>query len=259
MARLNLWGQQARLVQSAVAYGAAALITVTLHEFAHGIAALLFGLKPTVYGLHEEDIANATVSATVIAAVGPVASLVFGVIFLTLHKRLRGQGFARYLTLWLGLLGIAVFMGYLVTPPFYKDGDVYKVLSSLGMASPVFLWLSLLIGGIGVVQLARTGLPCLLNLTNSDVALRPQLMASGLLAWMVGSILVLLAMIPQWPLMLVAIGTFAPLMNLFASRRDQTQPYGEPGADPKISIVGIGLLVALAVLEQTVLRSGIRF
>jgi hypothetical protein len=75
----------------------------------------------------------------------------------------------------------------------------------------------------------------------------------------VGSILVLLAMVPQWPLKLVAIGTFAPLMNLYASRRDQTQPYGAPGAEPRISIVGIGLLVALAVLEQTVLRSGIKF
>jgi len=48
-------------------------------------------------------------------------------------------------------------------------------------------------------------------------------------------------------------------MNLYASRRDQTQPYGAPGAEPRISIVGIGLLVALAVLEQTVLRSGIKF
>jgi hypothetical protein len=57
--------------------------------------------------------------------------------------------------------------------------------------------------------------------------------------------------------MLVAIGTFVPLMNLFAARRDKTEPYGEPGAEPKISVWGIGLLIALAVLEQTVLRTGV--
>ncbi|MGA2166836.1 MAG: hypothetical protein ABSG62_01405 [Terracidiphilus sp.] len=259
MGRFSLWRHQARLIQSASAYGAAALITVTLHEFAHGVTARMFGLHPTVYGLREEDIANAGVRAAVIAGAGPVASLVLGVIFLMVHKRLRGQSFGRYLMLWLGLLGMAVFMGYLVTPPFYKNGDVYKVLASLGMASPVFLWLSLLMGGIGIVQLARTGLPCLLNLTNSDVALRPQMMASGMLAWVVGSALVLLAMTPQLPLMLVAIGTFVPLMNLFAARRDKTEPYGEPGAEPKISVWGIGLLIALAVLEQTVLRTGVSF
>jgi hypothetical protein len=230
---------------------------VTLHEFAHGITACFYGLRPTVYGLHEEDIASAPVSTAVIAGAGPLASLVLGLIFLAVHKRLHGQGFGRYLTLWLGLLGIAVFMGYLMTPLFYKNGDVYKVLASLGMASPVFLGISLLLGGIGIVQLARTGLPCLLKMTNSEVALRPQMMALGVLAWVVGSIFVLLAMMPQRPLMLVAIGMFVPLMNLFAARRNKTEPYGEQGAEPKISLLGIGLLVALAVLEQTVLRMGV--
>ncbi|HEY5255111.1 MAG TPA: hypothetical protein VIJ53_10695, partial [Acidobacteriaceae bacterium] len=69
---------------------------------------------------------------------------------------------------------------------------------------------------------------------------------------------VLVAMFPQFPWMLVAIGTFAPLINFFAARRDPTQSYGELGAEPKISIAGIVLLVLLAVLEHTVLRSGVR-
>jgi hypothetical protein len=255
---VNLWKQRARLAQSATAYAAAALITVSLHEFAHGFTALLFGLKPTVYGLHEEDIANGTVQAAVIAGAGPVASLVLGLIFFALHTRLRGQGFARYLTLWLGLLGMAVFAGYLLTPPFFKNGDVYKVLAGLGLASPALLGISFLFGGVGFVQVAWMGFPRLLNLTNCDEALRPQMMASGMLAWAFGSALVLLAMMPLWPFMLVAIGTFAPLMNFFAARRDQSQPYGDPGAEPTISYWGIGLLVVMAVLEQTFLRWGVR-
>ena len=48
MGRSGWWNQRARLVQSASAYGAAALITVTLHEVAHGLTAVLFGLQPTV-------------------------------------------------------------------------------------------------------------------------------------------------------------------------------------------------------------------
>lgn len=257
MSRFDLWGKQSRLIQSAVAYASASLITVTLHEFGHGLAAWLYGFHPTVYGLHEEDIAASPVRVAVIAAAGPVVSLLLGLIFLAIHNRVRGQGFPRYLTLWLGLLGIAVFMGYLITPPFYKSGDVYQVLASCNLASPVFMGLSLLVGAVGIVQLGRTGLPRLLALTNSLQPLRPQMMALGILAWVLGSALVLLAMFPQLPWMLVAIGAFVPLINLFASRRDQTQSYGEPGAEPKISIVGIALLVLLAVLEHTALRQGV--
>jgi hypothetical protein len=259
MGRFTLWSQQSRLIQSAVAYATASLITVTLHEFGHGLAARLYGFHPTVYGLHEEDVAASPIHVAVIAAAGPVASLLLGLVFLAIHKRMRGQGFPRYLTLWLGLLGIALFMGYLLTPPFYTKGDVYRVLASLNLASPMFLGISALCGAVGIVQLARIGLPRLLALTNSLQPLRPQMMALGFLAWVLGSVLVLLAMCPQLPWMLVAIGSFAPLINLFAARRDPTQPYGEPGADPKISMIGIVVLLLMAVLEQTAFLRGIKF
>ena len=120
MSRLDLWSRQSRLIQSSVAYATALLITVTLHEFGHGTAAWLYGFHPMVYGLHEEDIAASQVRVAVIAAAGPLVSLVLGMVFLAIQKRMRGQGFPRYLMLWLGLLGIAVFVGYLITPPFYR-------------------------------------------------------------------------------------------------------------------------------------------
>jgi len=246
-----------RLADSVLAYGSALLITVTMHEFGHGLTALLFGQHPTVYGLHEEDIASSITAVGVIAAAGPIVSLIVGLIFLAIHKRLQGQGFARYLTLWLGLLGIATFFGYLLTAPFYKDGDVYKVLATLGLASPLFTILSFLVGAVGIVQLARVGLPCLLHLTNSDMPLRPQMMELGFLTWLMGSGVVLLAMIPEVPYMLAAVGLFVPPINLFASQRDQSKPYGEPGAAPTLSVVGIGLFIALVLLEQTILRKGV--
>lgn len=256
--RLNGMKQNfARLADSVLAYGSALLITATVHEFGHGLTALLFGQHPTVYGLHEEDIASSATAVGVIAAAGPIVSLIVGLIFLAIHKRLRGQGFGRYLTLWLGLLGIATFFGYLLTAPFYKDGDVYKVLAALGLASPLFSILSFLVGAVGVVQLARAGLPCLLNLTNRDMPLRPQMMALGFLTWLMGSGIVLLAMIPEVPYTLVMIGLFVPPINLFALQRDRSKPYGEPGATPSLSTVGIGLFIVLVLLEQTVLRRGI--
>jgi hypothetical protein len=49
MGRFTLWSQQSRLIQSAVAYATASLITVTLHEFGHGLAARLYGFRNRVW------------------------------------------------------------------------------------------------------------------------------------------------------------------------------------------------------------------
>ncbi|MGA8289726.1 MAG: M50 family metallopeptidase, partial [Acidobacteriaceae bacterium] len=87
MSRLDLWSRQSRLIQSSVAYATALLITVTLHEFGHGTAAWLYGFHPMVYGLHEEDIAASQVRVAVIAAAGPLVSLVLGMVFLAIQKR----------------------------------------------------------------------------------------------------------------------------------------------------------------------------
>jgi hypothetical protein len=132
------------------------------------------------------------------------------------------------------------------------------VFASFNLASPIFLEISVLCGALGIVQLGRIGLPRLLALTNSLQPLRPQMMAMGTMAWLLGSAMLLLAMFPEFPWMLVAIGAFVPLVNLFASRRDQPQSYGEPEAEPRISILGVVLLVLLAVMEHTMLLRGIR-
>ena len=93
MGRLTLWRQQARLIQSSVAYASASLITVTLHEFGHGLAAWLYGFHPTVYGLHEEDIAASPVRVAVIAAAGPVVSLLLGMIFIAITSACADRAF----------------------------------------------------------------------------------------------------------------------------------------------------------------------
>lgn len=64
-------------------------------------------------------------------------------------------------------------------------------------------------------------------------------------------------MYPQLPFMLLAIGTFEPTIDLFASRREHTQSYDKPGAGPKISIAGIASLMILAALKRAILRHGI--
>jgi hypothetical protein len=158
-------------------------VTLIFHEFGHGLTArFVSGLHPTVYGLHEDDIASSHTAIGVIASAGPLIGLLVGLIFLfVIHTRQMGQGFGRYLTLWLGVLGVTAFFGYLLTAPFYASGDVRVVLASLGLTSPIFSWISFAFGVVGIIQTARLTMPYFVRLTNRDLPLRPQMMALGFL------------------------------------------------------------------------------
>jgi hypothetical protein len=248
----------ARLLQSATAYASASLITVTLHEFGHGLVAVLLGEHPMVYGLHEDDAANTNAAVGAIAGAGPVVSLVLGILFTAVYDRLRGQCFGRYLLLWLGLLGVATFFGYLLTAPFFTTGDVDVVLKSLHLTSPISVWLLFAIGTAGIFLLGWIGLPRLLKLTNRDMPLRAQMWILGPGSWVLGGGVALLATSPSPTYMFFMTGTFTTLINWFASRRDSSEPHGEPRAMPKFNGIELGLLSALVVVEHTVLRHGVR-
>src|SRR5487761_1780436 len=72
-----------RLLQSSIAFGSALLLTLIFHEFGHGLTArLIYGLHPTVYGLHEDDIASSHTAIGVIASAGPLIGLLIGLVFL---------------------------------------------------------------------------------------------------------------------------------------------------------------------------------
>ncbi len=248
---------RARLIQSSLAYATASLIAITLHEFGHGLIGLLVGQHPTVYALHEHDIAGSRMDVGLIATAGPVLSLLLGIIFLWIYKYQKGQGFGRYLTLWLGLFSTASFFGYLMTAPFLASGDIAVVLRVMHLGV-VFRWLSFIIGSAGIILVSRLALPRLVQLTNADAPLRGQTIALASLSWIVGSIIVLIAILPTPPLMAPLIGLFVPFINFLASRRDPKQSYGVPGASPTLSYLGIGLLIVLVILEQTVLKTGVK-
>jgi len=57
-----------------------------------------------------------------VALVGPLFSLVSGLIALLAPR--RGRGFWRLFTIWFGVLSVQSFFGYLMTGPFVAYGDV---------------------------------------------------------------------------------------------------------------------------------------
>ena len=81
----NMKQNRARLIQSSLAYATASLTAITLHEFGHGQMAVIVGQHPIVYALHEQDIAGSRIDIGLIAAAGPILSLLLGYVVLYLY------------------------------------------------------------------------------------------------------------------------------------------------------------------------------
>lgn len=105
------------------------VVTVILHELGHFVPAYFYGLEPELHHnfvFYDDAIVSPTAQA-IIAAAGPVVSLILGIVFLFVSKRKKTKGLFSLLTLWMGLQGLLSFFGYLFIAPFFSYGDTGKV------------------------------------------------------------------------------------------------------------------------------------
>lgn len=252
-----------RLINSVVAFVAALFLSITLHEFAHGIAALALGATPTVYAGHEHNALLSSGRETLIALAGPGFSLVSGVVVLALP--LSGRGFGRLFGTWFGVLSAQNFFAYLMTGPFVPSGDIGKALRLTSAPAPVYI-LVFIAGVAGTVLLGRILTARFLGLT--DGALDPpdrtaQLRQLAFFAWICGAGVALVLSVGTdlfsrdgvfEALGVIAAGLPAAMARFFM-RRLSVDGLGFDGGAPW---VGIGLVVVLVVLRLTMLTHGVR-
>ena len=105
------------------------IIGTILHEFAHYITAISFGLHPELHHNYVKiNPDNGTkMQNMLIAAAGPLFSLIFGIIILYISKKIFEPSLLKLSLLWLGLYNILIFLGYLLIAPISKSGDTGKV------------------------------------------------------------------------------------------------------------------------------------
>jgi hypothetical protein len=251
----------ARLINSTVAFVAALFLGITLHEFAHGLAALTLGATPTVYAGHEYNASQSSTREVLIALAGPGFSLISGVIVLALPQ--SGRGFGRLFGTWFGVLSAQNFFGYLMTGPFVAYGDIGKALHLISAPAPVYI-LAFVTGVAGTVLLGRILTARLLVLTDSEAADRAaQLRQLAFFAWICGVAVALLLSTGSdifsrngvfEALGVVAAGLPATMARFFMGRLR----IDGLGFDGEMPWAGIVLVLALAVLRLTVLTHGLR-
>jgi hypothetical protein len=153
------------LLNSATAFTLALMVMFTVHEFGHALAALSFGLQPTVRPF-SVDYQGATRNVEVIIALtGPFVSLISGIVFLIASRFVFRPTFWHLVLMWLGALSVQEFSGYLMTGPFVPFSNIGRALFLLSAPAWAYVF-CVIVGALGTVLLGAIVTQWLLELTD---------------------------------------------------------------------------------------------
>ncbi|GII28557.1 M50 family metallopeptidase [Planotetraspora mira] len=135
----------------ALSYAIAQPLEVFLHEFSHAVAARALGYQTTIGQFVEDNpAAESGTHEAIIAAAGPVGSVVMGLVFLAIYRRsIRSQSFGNLLLMWLAMTGLVGGIGYLAVMPILADGDTAVLARILGI--PMVLQIVIAVGSVGAL------------------------------------------------------------------------------------------------------------
>ncbi len=140
------------LVNSTLCFVLAFLLTTIVHESSHFISYLWFTAKPVLYhnsvATPNQELA---IHVRIISALaGPVGSLVQGLVCgWIVSRRKANTSVGDLFLLWLSLLGLVNFFGYLMMTPLSTGGDTGKVAELLNV--PLVASILIAVGGFAVL------------------------------------------------------------------------------------------------------------
>ncbi len=245
-------------LDSVVAFVLAGMVATTVHEVFHLIMTLALGEKSVLFPDHVQIADNVSkYHAILIAAVGPLCSLVSGLLIIWLARDC-GKGFARLFWLWFGFLSAQIGFGYFLVSSIVQTGDTGLVLSLLHAPWYGYVLITA-IGGVGSWYV----LPKLFSYRVSVFAHDKQsFFQIGMYPWLIatGILLAIYVIIGQimtpWKLELfgliavVTIGIFTPIAD-FNALRAKAHPDALELSMPIAGMVLTGTVAAFLIFVLT--------
>lgn len=199
-----------------VAFG----LTTFLHEFAHAITARLFGVNSTLFHTYVsfDNSITSTSQELFILSSGPLISFFQAILFLTLLRKKNKIDFIGLFYLWMGIIGMVVFLGYMMMGPFIPYGDTGKIYTIL--ATPTYISFSLAaLAMVGIILFFRKLTPLfidfLFNLRAlSEFEKSKFFLIFFILPLLVGTIINTLISLPAPTIMSIAFPLVLPLAML---------------------------------------------
>ncbi|MCF8238802.1 MAG: hypothetical protein K9I85_11640 [Saprospiraceae bacterium] len=135
---------------------AAFALTTYLHEGTHALIAKWAGVHPVLFHSYVSysEVGVPPMDQLWIAAAGPIWSLFQGLFFLWIGWRFGKKDLTHLFWIWLGIMGMVVFLGYIMMGPFMEYGDTGKIYAILATPQIVTIGLAI-IGLVGIVFIFR--------------------------------------------------------------------------------------------------------
>lgn len=236
-------------------YISAYLLTIVLHESGHAAMALALGDHPVFFSTSVRTTSAhlTNLDHVLVAAAGPVLSLVQGLLLLGWLHRQRPRSTGGLFGLYMGLFGLINFLGYLCIAPFVTGADTGQIVARLHVpAGAVWAVAALALGAL-VLAVERTG-PLLLGLLPATEQASLEARTAGLRAlllwpWLLGSVVLVLLALPAPHPAVVANMFMSTMVLRSAYRTAQQAPVQLIGALglPRPQWLLLGALVLAAI------------
>lgn len=258
------------VLNSAILYVIAFLLTTIFHELGHALAGAHFGSQPVLHHNYVEHLSIQSLSAikkVYIALAGPTVSLLQGILAGWLFLKMKRQTLSKLFLLWFSILGLANFFGYLMTGPIFQEGDIGKVYQLLN--TPLFLQIIIALAGAAILFYAafQMTVPSLQfsykPIWVSDAKSRKQFALHIIIfPWLIGATLVTILYLPIIAVVSIIYPFSSGMIFIFpwkhAKRVDNIQ-VSEERSISKPSIILYTSLIALILFFKGVLAPGIVF
>jgi hypothetical protein len=218
-----------------------------------------FGLHPVVRPFSVDSGIATNAQNIVIELAGPFVSLVSGILILAITR--VGRGFWGLFWLWLGLLSVQEFSGYLITAPFGGVGDISTALHNLN--APLWVgYVSFVVGWAGTFLLGRVATLRFLSFTDPASAIPNQMRSVGLFAWLAGVFLALILSIGSFDVSTQGIfEVFGILVSgIFLTSVRYYLPRVKGGGqrqELKFPVIGVALLLVFTILRLVIFGPGL--
>lgn len=244
----------------------ATLVTILLHELAHAVAAMAQGSAARLFPFASLPVRELPpVGQLVELLAGPVFGLLLGLVLLAVLRPGPRPGFGYLWLTWLGFTSAMEGIGYLILTPF-GIGDTGTAALNVGL-QPVLGWAAAVLSVGGMLLLARSyGRRIARLVPHGDL---PRLRGLSFFPWLIGT-LALVAITLLWIgvsaveadpgsviaviMATVAIGVWAPMAMPFTVGVPASQAGDSPLQLPGVSRLGVGLLVAVLIVDAILTR-----
>ncbi len=258
------------ILHSTLCYVLAFMFTTVIHEFAHAFAGWLSNSHPVMHHNYVSHLTpeNLSVSQqTGIALAGPFISLIQGFFMGGWFFKTSKRGLVQLFVLWAAVLGFNNFLGYVMTAPMFKIGDIGKMYEL--HETSLFMQISFaLIAALGLLAVANRLTRPFLEFAYKKQWISPQTIAPKfsfkmiILPYLIGSVLITFLYLPVINLLSIIYPVMSGMLFIYPWKNAVTIKNVRLSSSEQIGKLSWILLIVFVILVaifRLVLPNGITF